>query len=334
MVVVESYPIAVFMCVITMLCWGSWANTQKLASKEWSFQLFYWDYSIGVLLLSLVLAFTMGSFGSQGRGFIEDLLQADGGMLWTAFLGGVVFNFANILLVAAIAIAGMSVAFPVGIGIALALGVFVNYIARPEGNPVILFIGVALVVVAIVLVALAYKRLQTGSREGSAKGLIISIIAGISMGFFYRFVADSMATNFVNPEAGLLTPYTAVVVFSVGLVVSSIVFVTVIMYKPIAGDPVSPGDYFKKGNPKLHMIGMAGGAIWSLGMAFSIIAAGAAGPAIAYGLGQGATMVAALWGVFVWKEFKDAPEGTNKLIAAMFFFFIAGLGLIIAARVM
>ncbi len=334
MVVVESYPIAVFMCVITMLCWGSWANTQKLASKEGSFQLFYWDYSIGVLLLSLVLAFTMGSFGSQGRGFIEDLLQADGGMLWTAFLGGVVFNFANILLVAAIAIAGMSVAFPVGIGIALALGVFVNYIARPEGNPVILFIGVALVVVAIVLVALAYKRLQTGSREGSAKGLIISIIAGISMGFFYRFVADSMATNFVNPEAGLLTPYTAVVVFSVGLVVSSIVFVTVIMYKPIAGDPVSPGDYFKKGNPKLHMIGMAGGAIWSLGMAFSIIAAGAAGPAIAYGLGQGATMVAALWGVFVWKEFKDAPEGTNKLIAAMFFFFIAGLGLIIAARVM
>jgi glucose uptake protein len=334
MVVVESYAIAVYMCVITMLCWGSWANTQKMASKEWSFQLFYWDYSIGVLLLSLVLAFTMGSFGSQGRGFIEDLLQADGGMLWTAFVGGVVFNFANILLVAAIAIAGMSVAFPVGIGIALALGVFVNYIAKPEGNPVILFVGVALVVIAIILDALAYRRLQKGSREGSTKGLIISIIAGISMGFFYRFVADSMVTDFVNPEAGLLTPYTAVVVFSVGLVVSSIVFVTVIMYKPIAGDPVSPGDYIKKGNPKLHMIGIAGGAIWSLGMAFSIIAAGAAGPAIAYGLGQGATMVAALWGVFVWKEFNDAPKGTNKLIAAMFVFFIAGLGLIIAARVM
>jgi glucose uptake protein len=260
-------------------------------------------------------------------------MQADGSMLWSAFLGGVVFNFANILLVAAIDIAGMAVAFPVGIGIALAQGVFVNYIAKPEGNALILFIGVALVVVAIIIDAIAYKRMQTGAQQGIAKGLFLSIIAGVSMGFFYRFVADSMATNFVTPETGLLTPYTAVVVFSAGLLLSNIVFVTAIMLKPISGEAVAPGDYFRKGNPKLHLIGILGGAIWSLGMSFSIIASGSAGPAISYGLGQGATMVAAFWGVFVWKEFKSAPEGTNKLISAMFVFFILGLGLIIAARV-
>lgn len=334
MVVIDSYAVAVILCFITMLCWGSWANTQKLASKEWRFQLFYWDYSFGVLLLALVLALTMGSFGSEGRSFMADLKQANSAMLWSAFLGGIIFNFANILLVAAIDIAGMAVAFPVAIGIALAQGVFVNYIAKPEGSALVLFIGVALVVIAIIFDALAYKKLQKGAQQGVAKGLILSIIAGISMGFFYRFVADSMVTDFVNPEAGLLTPYTAVVVFSVGLVLSNILFVTAIMRKPISGQPVAPGDYFKKGNPKLHLIGITGGAIWSLGMSFSIIAAGAASPAISYGLGQGATMVAALWGVFIWKEFKNAPKGTNKLLAAMFLFFVVGLGLIIAARVM
>lgn len=334
MVVVSSYIIAVFMCIITMMCWGSWANTQKLASKEWRFQLFYWDYSIGVLLLALVLALTMGSIGSDGRSFIQDLKQASGAMLWSAFLGGIVFNFANILLVAAIDIAGMAVAFPVGIGIALAQGVFVNYMAKPEGNPVVLFIGVALVAVAIVIDAIAYKRMQSGSQQGVAKGLILSIIAGVSMGFFYKFVADSMVTNFVNPEAGMMTPYTAVVVFAVGLLVSNLIFVTAIMLKPISGEPVGLTDYFKKGNPKLHLIGIWGGVIWGLGMSFSIIASGAAGPAISYGLGQGATMVAALWGVFIWKEFKSAPKGTGNLLTAMFICFILGLALIIAARVM
>ena len=301
MLIVDSYVIAVIMCFITMLCWGSWANTQKLASQEWPFQLFYWDYAIGVLILVLGLALTIGSIGEYGREFIEDLNQASGKMLLSAFLGGVIFNFGNILLVAAIDIAGMAVAFPVGIGIALAQGVFVNYLAKPEGNPLILFIGVTLVLIAIIVDAIAYKRLQTGGKEGIAKGLILSIVAGISLGFFYRFVADSMVTNYYTPEVGLLTPYTALVVFSLGLFISNFVFVTAIMFKPISGKPVALGDYFTKGNSKLHLIGILGGVIWSVGMSFSIIASGAAGPAISYGLGQGAVMVAAFWCVFVWK---------------------------------
>jgi len=111
-----------------MLCWGSWGNTQKLAGKTWRYELFYWDYVIGVLLFSLINAFTLGSIGSAGRSFIPDLMQADISNIGSAFLGGVIFNLANILLSAAIAIAGMSVAFPVGIGLALVLGVIINYI--------------------------------------------------------------------------------------------------------------------------------------------------------------------------------------------------------------
>jgi glucose uptake protein len=333
MVIVQSYALAVFMCFITMLCWGSWANTQKLASKEWRFQLFYWDYSIGVLLLALALALTMGSFGDAGRHFIPDLKQAAGAAFISALLGGVIFNFSNILLVAAIDIAGMAVAFPVGVGLALVIGVVTNYIASPLGNPVLLFVGVAGVVVAIILSAMIYKRMPSTGQKSMSKGLILSILAGVSMGFFYRFVAASMAADMMNPEAGKFTPYTAVVVFSLGLFLSNFVWNSIVMAKPFTGPAVSYKDYFTKGNARLHLIGILGGAIWSLGMSFSIIAAGAASFAISYGLGQGATMVASFWGVFIWKEFKNAPAGTNKYITLMFLFFIIGLGLIIAARV-
>lgn len=333
MVIINSYFIAVLMCVITMLCWGSWANTQKMASKKWAFQLFYWDYSLGVLILSLILAFTMGSSGEEGRSFLADLAQADGSAIGSALLGGAVFNIANLLIVVAINIAGMAVAFPVGIGLALVIGVFLNYLAKPEGNPLILFIGVALVVVAIVINALAYKKKSEGSSSGVSKGLIIAILGGILMSFFYYLVARSMAGNFAVPEAGKLTPYTASVIFALGLLVSNFLWNTFFMYKPISGEKATYRDYIKKGNPKLHMIGILGGMIWSLGFTFNIIASGQAGPAISYGLGQGATLIAALWGVFIWKEFGKA-EGLKGMLTAMFFFFLMGLGLIIAARLM
>jgi len=328
--IVESYPIAVVLCFVTMLCWGSWANTQKLASKEWRFQLFYWDYAVGVLVLSLIFSFTLGSFGSGGRSFLADLSQASGAAIWSALLGGIVFNLSNILLVAAIDIAGMAVAFPIGVGLALVLGVVINYIKLPVGDPVLLVVGVVGVVIAIVLDALAYRRLPT-DKQTTTKGILISVAAGVLMGFFFRFVVASMATDFTNPESGLLTPYTAVFVFSVGLLLSNFVWNSIVMKKPFVGEPVPYGDYFTKGSARLHMVGILGGMIWNVGMSLSIVASGAAGPSISYGLGQGATMVAAFWGAFIWKEFKDPPQGTNRLLALMFVFYIVGLGLIVFA---
>jgi len=320
------------MCFVTMLCWGSWANTQKLASREWKFQLFYWDYSIGVLLLSLVVAFTMGSFGSFGRGFIADITQVTATAFLFAFLGGIVFNLANILLVAAIDIAGLAVAFPIGIGIALVEGVIINYVLKPKGNPVLLFAGVLAIMVAVIIDALAYKKLPTEGQKTTGKGIVISIVAGVLMGLFYYLVQKGIVADFVNPEEGKLGPYAAVVVFSLGLFVSSFLWNSIVMAKPFVGEPVAFGDYFKKGNPRLHLIGILGGIIWSIGMSFNIVASGTAGPAISYGLGQGATMIAAFWGVFIWKEFKSAPPGTNKQLALMFAFYIVGLALLIIAK--
>ncbi len=331
MFIVHSYSLAVVFCVITMLCWGSWGNTQKLAGKTWRYELFYWDYVIGILLFSLLSAFTLGSFGAQGRSFIPDLCQAEWGNIGSAFLGGIIFNAANILLSAAIAIAGMSVAFPVGIGLALVLGVIINYLASAKGDPTLLFLGVALVTVAIVLNALAYKKMATKAKKVSSKGLIISLIAGLLMSFFYRFVAASMdLDNFASPAIGKMTPYTAMFIFACGIFISNFLFNTLVMKKPFEGQPVSYKEYFN-GNFKIHMVGVLGGLIWGLGNAFNLIAAGKAGAAISYGLGQGATLVSAFWGVVVWKEFKDAPAGTNKYIYAMFLFFLIGLGFIIAA---
>jgi glucose uptake protein len=332
MTVVQSYAVAVALCVVTMLCWGSWANTQKLASKEWRFQLFYWDYAFGVLLFALALAFTLGSTGTAGRGFLADLRQAETGRLLSAFTGGAVFNLSNILLVAAIDIAGMAVAFPIGVGLALVLGVITNYVATPVGNPVLLFAGVAGVVAAILLSALAYSRLPSQGQRTAGKGILVSIVAGALMGFFYRFVAASMSDDFVDLEPGRLGPYAAIVSFSVGLLASNVVWNTLVMRWPLVGEPVAFADYFTKGTPRLHLIGLLGGAIWNLGMSLSIIAAGTAGFAISYGLGQGATLVAALWGVFVWKEFQAAPAGTSRLLALMFVTFVAGLTLIVVAR--
>lgn len=330
MYIVQSYPIAVILCVITMLCWGSWANTQKLASKEWAFPLFYWDYTLGVILLSAVFGLTMGSSGESGQAFLPNLLNASANAILLALLGGAVFNIANLLLVAAIDIAGMAIAFPIGIGIALVLGVIVNYIAVPEGDATLLFIGVALVAIAIVVDALAYKKISEGS--ATVKGILISVAAGLLMGFFYRFVAASMSTNYSIIETGKFTPYTAVFVFAIGIFISNFIFNSFFMYKPISGNKVSYKDYFKQGSPKLHLIGIIGGAIWCIGMLLNMIAAGKAGFAISYGLGQGATMIAAIWGVFIWKEFKNAPKGTNGLIALMFLLFIAGISLIIMAK--
>ncbi|MHB9030113.1 MAG: multidrug DMT transporter permease, partial [Candidatus Latescibacterota bacterium] len=228
---------------------------------------------------------------------------------------------------------GLAVAFPVGIGLALVIGVVTNYIAVPVGNPLMLFLGVAGVVVAIVLDAVAYSRLTTDARKTPVKGIVLSIAGGVLMGFFYRFVAAAMSPDFLKPEPGKLGPYAAVFVFSLGLLASNFVWNSIIMAKPFSGDPVPFGDYFTKGSARLHSIGILGGMIWGVGMSFSIIASGPAGYAISYGLGQGATMVGALWGVFVWKEFRSAPAGVNRLLWVMFVSFITGLGLIILARV-
>ena len=332
MIIIQSYPVAVLLCLLTMLCWGSWANTMKLTNRNWHFQLYYWDYSLGVLVFSLLFAVTFGSTGHAGRPFLADLGQAFSVNILRAFAAGALFNLANIMLVTVISLAGMAIAFPIGIGLALVLGVISGYITHPIGNPWILFAGLACVVLAIVLDGKAYSLIPSTSTNSVARGIFLSILTGIFMGFFYPVLVSSMTSNFQYPEIGRLTPYTAVVLFSSGLLVSSFVFNTYLMYKPLTGESIAARDYFLKGSLRDHFLGLLGGLVWCLGFSLMNLSAGKAGPAISYGLGQGATMVAALWGVVIWKEFRSAPASVNKYLVAMMIFYLGGLSLIILAR--
>ena len=329
MFIVDNYLLAVILCFVTMLCWGSWANTQKLAGKTWRYELFYWDYVIGILLFSVVLGFTLGSMGDAGRSFVDDLKQITIGNYFSAFIGGAIFNLANILLSAAVSMAGLAVAFPLGVGIALVLGVFINYFGDPKGDATMLFFGVALVMIAIILNAMASGKMGGSAGNTSKRGAIVAVLAGVLMSFFYRFVAAAMdLNNFESPTPGMATPYSAFFIFSVGIFVSNFIFNTIVMRRPFVGSPVTYKDYFA-GRPATHLVGIFGGVVWGLGTALSYIAAGKAGAAISYALGQGAPMVAALWGIFVWKEFRGAPRSVDILLAFMFAFFISGLAAII-----
>ncbi|HWG20138.1 MAG TPA: GRP family sugar transporter [Terracidiphilus sp.] len=321
------YPIALFMMIVTMICWGSWANTQKLC-KGWRFELFYWDYVWGILLISLLMGFTLGNTDpSSADSFLANLRSADGRHILLAFFGGVVFNVANILLVAAIAIAGLAVAFPIGIGLALVIGSVLNYIILPKGNPVLLFGGICLVVVAIVLDALAYRKLVRDLRV-STKGIALSLLSGLGMGLFYPFVAKA------TTGSRHLGPYAVAFVFAIGVLVCTIPVNYLFMRKPISGAPVAMSDYFRGASPA-HFWGILGGVIWGVGMISNFVASYAqmVGPAAAYALGQGATMVSAIWGVFVWREFANAPRAARGLLALMFLFFIAGLSCVAVAPV-
>ncbi len=338
MILIESYPLAVLFFVFTMICWGSWANMQKVAEKNWRFELFYWDLAIGLLVFAALAAFTVGSFGEAGRPFLVDLKQANTESIAYAMLGGVVWNLGNILLVAAIAVAGMSVGFPIGGGIAWILGIVVNYVLvrldpvkTYEGNQFLLWSGVAVITVAIYFSMLSYKRLASETAKPTVKGILLSVSAGILIAFFYGLVVKSLDNDFVAGGTGNLTPFTGVFFFSVGVFVSTLVFNPFFMKYPVQGEPVKMSWYWK-GDFKTHTSGVIGGFIWMLGMVMSFMAAGAANPAISYALSNAAPVVAILWGVLIWKEFRGAPKGTNTLLVLMFILYLVGLVLITASN--
>ena len=322
----EAYFAALSFMIVSMVCWGSCANTMKL-TPGYAFQLFYWDYVIGIILGSLLWGLTLGSLGGGPLSFLSNIHHTDSRHILFALAGGAVFNVANLLLVAAIDIAGLAVAFPVGIGLALVVGVLLNYIVAPKGQPALIFGGVVLVIVAIILDALAYRRRESQRRSLSARGIWISIACGILMGSFYPLVTKAITGE------NALGPYSVAFFFALGTALCAIPFNYALMKKPLTNaSPVSMSQY-AEARGSWHAWGVLGGAIWCTGAVFNFVASHAqiVGPAISYAIGQGATMVSALWGVFVWKEFQDAPASARRLIPAMFFFFLIGLGLIAIA---
>jgi glucose uptake protein len=331
MILVQNYGLAVFLCAVAMICWGSWQNTQNLIGKSWRFEHYYWDFSIGIFLFALLMAFTFGSIGNEGRSFLADLSQAYPKNLLSAAIGGIIWNIGTLLLVAAISVAGMSVAFPIGGGVGWTLGILINYLGKPEGNPVFLFVGTAFIILAIVMSMQSYRKLASDQKKPTIKGILLSLAAGLCIAFFYRFVASSLAIDFSPDEIGKISSYTAVVFFSLGALICTAIVNPIFMSRPVQGEPVNMSDWLKASSGT-HLLGMLGGAIWCLGNSVSFMSVGAASPAISYGLSNSAPVVAAIWGIFVWKEFKDAPKGTNLLLTLMFACYLAGLVFIVYSR--
>jgi len=322
----QTYWVALALMFVTMLCWGSWASTMK-ACPGYKFQLFYWDYVLGLILGALLWGGTIGSFGSSGHPMIADILQADSHHLLLAIAGGAIFNLANLLLVAAIDIAGLAVAFPVGIGLALVVGALSSYLISPSGNPLLLFGGIALVVIAIVLDALAYRVRESERRSVSLRGVVISLIAGLLMGSFYPFVSKSMTGSHA------LGPYAIMLIFAVGVALCAVPANYVLMRKPIAGGELIAMSGYWKARGAWHLWGIFGGTIWATGAVFNFVAsrANVVGPAVSYSIGQGATMISAAWGVFIWREFATAPRTAKILLTWMFIIFLFGLAAVALA---
>ena len=326
MFVVTDVRLATLLCVLTMLGWGSWANTQKLAGKDkWAFPLYYWDYAVGVFVLGVLLAFTLGSFGGVGMPAAQNLSQAAPTPLVRAVLSGVLFNLSNILLVVAIDTAGMSVAFPIGVGLALVIGTLASYAQVPKGSPALLSSGVLLVVFAMIMSAMAYSKLPRATGVRWARGIVFAVLAGCLMGFFYPQLSAAISPEFNTAplKSGYLTPYTALLLFGVGLLLSNVLLNTVFMRM----GNVSYRDY-SRGTVRLHSLGFLGGIVWMVALSANLLASGVVGPAISYALGQGATLVAAIWGVVIWREFRNAPHGTGRLMVLMFVAYSVGLGLV------
>ena len=316
----QSYEMALLFMIGSMLCWGSWANTMKLA-PGYRFQLFYWDYIVGLFAGVLMLGFTLGSFSISGRGFLKDVADAPGAAILYAMAGGAIFNVANLLLVAAIEIAGMAVAFPVGIGIALVVGALSSYLIAPKGSPLLLFGGIGLVVVAIVCDSLAYKSREASRSDSNVRGIVISLVAGLLMGTFYPLVSKAMSL----PDAP--GPYATALYFVIGIALCAVPLNYFFMRKPIdGGKQVSLRDFFNAPT-RWHIAGILGGVIWMCGGTFNFVASRVnfVGPAISYSIGQGATMVSAFWGVFVWREFPSPTSRIRALLICMFVCFLAGL---------
>lgn len=336
MILPFTYLGALYLMLLSMICWGSWANSFKL-TKSWRFELFYFDYAFGVLLATIIAAFTFGNMGYDGFTLFDDVTHAGLRQDAWGLAAGVVFNLANMLLVAAISVAGMSVAFPIGIGLALVIGVVWNYTIHPVGDKTLLFGGMAIIVAAIIVDALAYRsyaltRSRQAAREGKArqvrksmstKGIILSLVAGVLMGSFFPLLQNGMVADIG------LGPYAISLIFAIGVFFSTFVFNLIFMNLPVEGAPLEIGEYFK-GSLKSHGLGIAGGMIWSVGLISNLVAAAGegkatVGPAVSYGIGQGATMVSALWGIFVWREFAGADSKAKGLLAAMLILFIGGL---------
>jgi len=323
MFIPESFVAALLMMLGGMICWGSWPSIQKLTTN-WRFELFYYDFAIGIFAAGALIAATLGTlFGSPTCW--ENLAAADRSVIVLILLSGVIWNMANVLLVNGIALVGMAVAFPVAIGLALVLSTIGGYLVMPRGNPMLLAAGVAFVFAAVIVNSLAYSRATAERKQGSRKGLIACLLAGVLISTVGPVVGKALSAR---PQLG---PYGITFLFTGAAFASTFPILYVFMHHPLEGSPTCAAGYWK-GTGAQHAAGFSAGAVWTLGTALTWTAANQVGIALAMAIGQANPLVAAVWGVFVWGEFKGAPRRSKLLLVLMFALYVAGLMLLVSSR--
>jgi glucose uptake protein len=320
----NSLGVALIMMITSAVCWGSWANSYK-GVKNYRFELFYWDYAVGIFLISVIFAFTLGSASNDPNNFLNNVHSADNSNIVSTMVGGAIFNLANLLLVAGIDMAGLAIAFPVAIGIALVVGVVSSYILQPKGNGVLLAAGVVCAVIAVIMDGKAYGSLAKAGRPTSKKSIVVCIVSGVLMGLWAPFVAHAMT------RGNTLGPYSIAVFLTLGALLSCFIWNIYFMKHPLVGEPVNFSGFIK-GPASGHILGLLGGVIWGTGMVFNLVAASFTGVAISYAIGQSAPMVAALWGVLAWKEFAGAGSRAKLYLGLMFVFYCLAILLVAKAN--
>ena len=319
----QTLGVALAMMITSAICWGSWANTYK-GVKNYRFELFYWDYAIGIFLISLVLALTMGSTGHNELSFLNNVRSADPANIYWTMVGGALFNLANLLLVAGIDMAGLAVALPVSIGIALVVGTLLSYILQPKGNFLYLGLGVVCALVAVIFDGKAFGSLG-GARSASRKSIIICIVSGVLMGLWNPFVAYGAT------RGNALTPYSSCFFLTLGALLSCFIWNIYFMKKPLVGEPVDFGGFFRAPGSG-HLLGFIGGVVWGIGTVFNVVAGKSTSFAISYAIGQSAPMVGALWGIFAWKEFAGGGSRAKAYLVLMFAFYVLAIFLVARAN--
>jgi glucose uptake protein len=338
MILPGSHSAVLILLIVGMVGWGMWANTFKAAGARWRFELFYFDFALGVVLAAALIALTAGSLGFDGFSLADDLVLAGKRQDLFAFVAGGIFNLGNMLLLGAVSVAGMAVAFPAGMGFALIVAAFWSFALNPGVNAAFLFTGAGAVLAAIVFDILALKTwsdtqlkipVEPGKgksrKSASSRGVFLSIGGGLLLGSFSPLIQMTR-----NAENGL-GPYSLGFIFAIGVFVSTFVFNLFFMNLPVQGDPVDVARYFRV-KFKLHALGMLGGIVWYVGMITSLIGGRVEGaaqvtPPVSYVLAQGGIVIAALCGLFLWRELEGADSSVKTHLGLMFFLLLVGIGL-------
>lgn len=342
MILPGSYTAALILLIAGMFGWGLWANLFKAAGGKWRFELFCFDFAIGVVLAAVVLGLTAGSLGFDGFGFRDDLQLAGKRQDLWGFAAGTIFNLGNMLLLGAVSVTGMAMAFPVGMGCALIVAALWNFAMNPGvsigfviGGAVVLAGAIAFSVLAWKTMAATKLKAQVEANPGrvrkpksSLKPVMLSLVGGVMLGSFVPLIQMGSAG-----ENGL-GPYAMGFIFSLGVVFSTFVFNLFFMNLPVQGKPIEIAEYFRA-KLQRHGLGVIGGIVWYIGLIATLIkvrleGSARVGEALGYSLAQGSIVIAALCGLLLWKEYQGADSAARLRLGLMFILLVVGIGVMTA----